>query len=105
MTRTPEPPPVAEPSPRRIGRLPTILLGLLSLLLLLVGVLERRQASLGPCCAIECLDTPDPAACMRREQGHARQLEAADSAEKAAVAAFAGSAIALGAALVLLVRR
>lgn len=101
MTQTLDPHAVAEPSPRRRGRWPAALLVVLSLLLLTFGLLQSSLLRGGhECCAIDCEAYPEQ--CERRAREHVRWRQ---DARNMAVAGYAGSAVALGAAVLLLRRR
>jgi hypothetical protein len=96
------PPSVPRPSMRRRRWWPSILLGMLSLLLLWAG--GTLGGDTHNCCAIEC--RPGETACLQRELERAREHQRRrESARKTAMAVYAGSAVALGGAVLLLARR
>lgn len=97
MTQTLDPPSVAEP-PRRRRWWASGLLSVLAVLLLMIGVGHSTDSH--ECCAIDCSAYPE--ACERRAREHRRDDR---NARGTAFAGFAGSAILLGTAVVLLRRR
>ena len=97
MAETPDPSSVAGPAPRRRRGWSAVLMLLLSLMLFGSGAMRRGATGHDACCAIEC-EFGDRV-CLQREQLHAREHALRRKrAERDALGAFAGSAIALLAA-------